>query len=158
MKLLLTTFAVAVASALFPLINIEAYIAGVGALVTTFGVWPVSLVAGFGQSVGKVIWYHVGKSSMHWGYIQRKMESPRWQAQYERVKARTDARPWVGMALVFTSALTGFPPLAIMAVLAGQLALNEFWFYVNVFVGRTLRFAAVLGGVALLERLHLFHV
>jgi membrane protein DedA with SNARE-associated domain len=66
MGLLLTTFGVAVASALFPLINIEAYIAGVGALVETFGIWPVALVAGAGQAVGKILWYEVGRSSMNW--------------------------------------------------------------------------------------------
>ncbi len=157
MKLLLATFGVAVASALFPLINIEAYIAGVAALVTTFGIWPVSLVAAAGQAVGKVFWYEVGRSSMKWSYIQKKMESPRWQVQYDRMKTRIDDRPWVGMALLFFSATLGFPPLAIMAVLAGQLRFNRFSFYVTTFVGRTLRFAAVLGGVSLLARSGLFH-
>ena len=65
MKLLLATFGVAVASALFPLINIEAYIAGVAALVDRFGIWPVSVVAGLCQAVGKVLWYEVGRSSMN---------------------------------------------------------------------------------------------
>lgn len=158
MKLLLATFGVAVASALFPLINIEAYIAGIGALVTTFGsVWPVSLVAGAGQAVGKVFWYEVGRSSMRWSYIRKKMDSPRWQQQYDKMKTRVDDRPWVGMGLLFFSATLGFPPLAIMAVLAGQLRFHRFWFYVTTFVGRTLRFAAVLGGISLLENSGLFH-
>ena len=79
MGLLLATFGVAVASALFPLINIEAYIAGVGALVDTYGIWPVAIVAGAGQAVGKILWYEVGRSSMNWSYIRKKMESPSWQ-------------------------------------------------------------------------------
>lgn len=157
MKLLLATFGIAVASALFPLINIEAYIAGVGALVTSYGVWPVSVVAAAGQAVGKVLWYEVGRSSMRWPYIQKKMAAPAWQRQYLRVKTRTDDRPWVGIALLFLSATSGFPPLAIMAVLAGQLGFHRVWFVLTTFVGRTLRFAAVLGGVSLLAHSGLFH-
>jgi membrane protein YqaA with SNARE-associated domain len=148
MGLLAATFGVAVASALFPLINIEAYIAGVGALVDTFGIWPVSAVAGAGQAVGKILWYEVGRSSMSWPYIRKKMASPGWRRQYDKVKNRIDDRPWVGVVLLFASALLGVPPLAVMAVFAGQLKFNPFVFYATVFVGRTLRFAAVLGGVS----------
>ncbi len=156
MKLLLATFGVAVASALFPLINIEAYIAGVAALVSTFGIWPVSMVAAAGQAVGKVVWYEVGRSSMSWPYIQKKMASPGWQRQYERVERRTHDRPLVGVALLFLSATFGFPPLAVMAVVAGQLRFHRVWFYATTFVGRTLRFAAVLGGVSLIAHSGLF--
>lgn len=156
MKLLLATFGVAVASALFPLINIEAYIAGIAALVNNYGIWTVSLVAAAGQVVGKVVWYEVGRSSMNWPYIQKKMDSANWQRQYDKVKARTDDRPWVGVVLLFVSATLGFPPLAIMAVLAGQLRFYRLWFYLTTFVGRTLRFAAVLGGVALIAHSGLF--
>lgn len=157
MTLLAATFGVAVASALFPLINIEAYIAGIGALVNQFGIWPVSIVAAAGQSVGKVLWYQVGRSSMNWSYIRKKMDSESWRRQYERLKLRTDAKPWTGIVLLFASATLGFPPLAVMAVLAGQLHFHRVWFYVTVFVGRTLRFAAVLGGVSLLVHSGLFH-
>jgi membrane protein YqaA with SNARE-associated domain len=149
-KLLLATFGIAVASALFPLINIEAYIAGVAALVDSYGVWPVALVAAAGQVVGKAAWYEFGRSSMSWPYIQKKMAAARWQRQYERVKVRTDKRPWTGIALLFISATLGFPPLAVMAVLAGQLCFHRLRFYLTTFVGRTLRFAAVLGGISLL--------
>ena len=109
MKVLLTTFGVAVASALFPLINIEAYIAGVAALGDSIGVWQLSCVAAAGQAVGKVFWYEIGRSSMNWSYIRKKMESPRWQAQYTKWTERIDSRPWVGMALLFFSATLGFP-------------------------------------------------
>ncbi|MEJ7706678.1 MAG: VTT domain-containing protein [Nocardioidaceae bacterium] len=156
MKLLVTTFAVAVASAMFPLINIEAYIAGVVAVVETPGLWPVSVAAAAGQTAGKILWYLVGRSSMNWHFIRKKMASPRWQRQYERVKVRTDRQPWTGVVLLFASATIGFPPLAIMAVLAGQLRFNLLWFVLTTFVGRTLRFAAVLGGVSLISDSGLF--
>jgi membrane protein YqaA with SNARE-associated domain len=156
-KLLLATFGLAVASALLPLINIEAYIASIAALADSYGIWPLSLVAAAGQVVGKAVWYEVGRSSMSWPYIQKKMAAPKWQRQYDRVKARTDKQPWTGSALLFLSATVGFPPLAIMAVLAGQLRFHRLWFYLTTFVGRTLRFAAVLGGVSFLTNSGLFH-
>lgn len=157
MKLLLTTFAVAFASALIPLVNIEAYLATVGALVDSYGIWTVSVVAAAGQTLGKILWYEVGRSSMHWAYIRKKMESPRWQQQYDRVRERTHERPWVAVALLFFSATLGFPPLAVMAVLAGQLRFSRGWFVLTVFVGRVLRFAAVLGGIGWLSHTSLFH-
>jgi len=157
MKLLLATFGVAVASALFPLINIEAYIAGIGALVENYGIWTVSLVAAAGQAVGKIFWYELGRSSIHWSYVKKRMDSPGWQRQYHRVRQQSDARPGMGLVLLSLSAVVGFPPLAIMAVVAGQLEWHRFMFYATTFVGRALRFAAVLGGVAWLTSTSLFH-
>jgi len=156
-KLLLSTFGVGVASALIPIINIEAYIAAIGALVDSYGIWTVSLVAALGQAVGKLGWYEAGRTSMRWRPIQKKMSSPGWKRQYDRVKRRTDERPWLGIGLLFLSAVVGIPPLAIMAVLAGQLRFHRFWFFVTTFVGRTLRFAAVLGGVSYLTDINFFH-
>ena len=52
--------------------------------------------------------------------------------------------------ICFASAVTGFPPLAIVAVLAGSLRMNFPVFAVTCFVGRTIRFWIVLAGVAML--------
>ncbi len=52
------------------------------------------------------------------------------------------------MAILFVSASVGLPPLAIMAVIFGQLRFNRWWFCITTGAGRTLRFAAVLGGVS----------
>jgi membrane protein YqaA with SNARE-associated domain len=46
--------------------------------------------------------------------------------------------------------VTGFPPLAVIAVLAGTLRMNFVIFIVTVFVGRTIRFWLVLAGVSML--------
>jgi membrane protein YqaA with SNARE-associated domain len=46
--------------------------------------------------------------------------------------------------------VTGFPPLAVIAVLAGTLRMNFTIFIVTVVVGRTIRFWLVLAGVGLL--------
>lgn len=144
----ITTFGVAMLSALCPLVNLELYMAGVGALGPTTGFWSVVLLAAAGQSLGKLFWYQVGRSSLNWSFIRRKIESPRWKNQFEKLKRKTEQRPWVGVGLVFASATAGLPPLAIMAVLTGQLHFSRVVFVATTFVGRTLRFAVVLGGVS----------
>ncbi len=148
MRLLLATFAMGVLSAVVPLINMEAYIAGIAALIGDINIWLVALVAGTGQAVGKIPWYEVSRRSMDWSYIRRKMENPDWARRYERIRTTTDQRPWIGMTLLFTSSLIAIPPLAITAVLAGQLRFNRLAFHATIIVGRTLQFAALLGGVA----------
>ncbi|MFY9914552.1 MAG: VTT domain-containing protein [Nocardioidaceae bacterium] len=148
MRLLLATFAMGVLSAVVPLINMEAYIAGIAALIGDINIWLVALVAGTGQAVGKIPWYEVSRRSMDWSYIRRKMANPDWARRYERIRTTTDQRPWIGMTLLFTSSLIAIPPLAITAVLAGQLRFNRLAFHATIIVGRTLQFAALLGGVA----------
>ena len=54
---------------------------------------------------------------------------------------------------MFLSAASGFPPFAILAVLAGQLRMSLAVFFVLGLAGRWLRFAAVLGGAAWLSAL-----
>lgn len=153
MKLLAATFAMGVLSAVFPLVNMEAFILGIGALAEHLNVWLVATVGGVGQAVGKIPWYEVSRSSMEWGYVRRKMENPDWRRRYDRLQAVTDRRPWLGLTLVFSSALVAVPPLAITAVLAGQLRFPRLAFHAAIVVGRTLQFAALLGGVAWLTHL-----
>lgn len=152
MKDLVSLLAIAFASALVPLINIEAYLGLRAAVAEVDGVWLLGLVAAFGQMVGKVIWYYIGASSLEWGWVRRKVEQPKAQARLVKWRSRTEERPAAASGLVFVSALTGFPPFAILAVLAGQLKMNLTLFFVIGLAGRWLRFAALLGGVAWLGR------
>jgi membrane protein YqaA with SNARE-associated domain len=155
-KVYVSTFLFAIASALVPILNVEAFIAGLSAIDQASGLWLLSATAGLGQAVGKIFWYEVGRSSMNWSYIRKKMESPSWRSRYDRVKTRVDRQPWTGLSVLSFSAVTGFPPLAITAVLAGQLRINRAWFYILVAVGRTLRFALVIAGVDYLRHSGLF--
>lgn len=152
MMLLLATLGVGFVSALVPLVNMEAYLLGVGLDVHHFS-WAsvfVGSVAAVGQTAGKAIWYELGHRSLAWPWMQRRMAKPKWHDRYEKVKARVADRAWVGAGLVLTSAVTGFPPLAIMAVLAGQLELDRRMFYVTTLIGRAVRFIGFLGGATLL--------
>ena len=150
---LLAVIGVAMLSALVPLVNLEAYLgvrASVGGLDN---IWVLGLAAGFGQMLGKLIWYQLGASSLSWAWVRRKMEKPQAVARLEKWRTRTHEKPVVAGGLVFVSALTGFPPFAILAVLAGQLRMSLTLFFVLGLLGRWLRFTAVLGGVTELTRL-----
>lgn len=152
MRDLLALLAIGFASALIPLINIEAYLGLRAAVADIDQVWLLGFVAAAGQMLGKVIWYYIGASSLEWGWIKRRIERPKAQQRLVQWRARTDERPLFAGGLVFVSALTGLPPFAILAVLAGQLRMSLSLFLVLGLVGRWLRFVAVLGGVEWLIR------
>jgi membrane protein YqaA with SNARE-associated domain len=149
----LALLGVSFASALIPLINLEVYLVGLGAVAGNNRVWLLATVAGIGQMLGKLVWYYLGANSLRWGWVRRKVEKPKAQAKLELWRRRTHERPLIGAALLFASASTGFPPFAIVAVLAGQLRMNVVLFLVVGTVGRTLRFAAFLGGAGWLSPL-----
>jgi membrane protein YqaA with SNARE-associated domain len=153
MGLLLATFTMGVVSALFPLVNMEAFIVGVGAMADEPSIWVVALVGGLGQAVGKVPWYEVSRTSLHWGFVRKKLEDPRWQTRYQAVHDRVAQRPLIALVVLFASSLVAVPPLAITTVLAGQLEVNRALFYSTVAVGRALQFAALLLGVGALAEI-----
>ena len=150
---LLGVLGVAFASALVPLVNIEAYLGVRGSVGGIDNVWVLGLAAGLGQMVGKVVWYYLGASSLHWGWVRRRMETPKAQARLETWRLRTHERPVLAGALVFASAFSGFPPFAILSVLAGQLRMQLALFFGLGLAGRWLRFTAVLGGAGWLAQL-----
>ena len=63
---LLGVLGVAFASALVPLINIEAYLGVRGSVGGIDNVWVLGLAAAVGQMVGKLVWYYLGASSLSW--------------------------------------------------------------------------------------------
>ena len=143
---LLGVLGVAFVSALVPLVNIEAYLGVRGSVAGVESVWVLGFAAAFGQRVGKVVWYSLGASSLSWWWVRKRIETPKAQLRLERWRTRTQERPILTGALVFVSAFSGFPPFAILAVLAGQLRMHLAQFFVLGLAGRWLRFAAVLGG------------
>lgn len=147
MMLLLGTFVVCLVSAVFPLVNAEAYVGALAVADPEVHVWSLAAVAALGQTCGKVIFYLLGKSSLHWRWVRRRTDSPKWQARLARWQRRTHDSPWTVTGLVGISALLGLPPLAVLSVLAGQLRAPLILFTLAVFSGRTLRFAAVFAGV-----------
>lgn len=155
MKLILTTVVVAFGSAVIPFINIEAYLAAVGAAIQHVGVGWVALAAAIGQTSGKVALYYAADWTMNLPWLKKKMASPKWQASYERWSHRVSNHPAQTAALLFASASLGFPPLYVMAVLAGQLRVHIGVFVSTCLVGRYLRFLVILGAADWL--IHLWH-
>lgn len=143
---LLGVAGVGVLSALVPLVNIEAVLGVRGSVADVHSIWLLGFAAGLGQMLGKLVWYYLGANSLSWGWVRRRMETPKAAERLERWRRRTHERPFVAGGLVFVSAVTGFPPFAILAVLAGQLRMQLAMFFVLGLLGRWLRFAAVLGG------------
>jgi membrane protein YqaA with SNARE-associated domain len=150
---LLGVLGVAFASALVPLINIEAYLGVRGSVGGVGSVWVLGFAAAFGQMIGKVVWYYLGATSLDWGWVRKRMDTPKAVARLERWRIRTHERPVLTGALVFVSAFSGFPPFAVVAVLAGQLRMQLALFFALGLAGRWLRFTAVLGGAGWLAGL-----
>jgi membrane protein YqaA with SNARE-associated domain len=151
MKDLLALLLLGFASALVPVVNIEAYLAVRAAVAHVDSVWTLGLVAALGQMLGKLVWYGLGASSLDWGWVRRKLEKPKARARLELWRSRTHQRPVLAGALVLVSAFSGLPPFAVLSVLAGQLRMNLALFLGLGLLGRWLRFAAVLGGMSWLE-------
>jgi membrane protein YqaA with SNARE-associated domain len=149
-KLVIGTFLFSVASALLPILNVEAYLAAVALKAHNLSDWQLAAVGGAGQSVGKIFWYIAGRESLRIRRIRQKMETEKWKVSYERWHERIVGRPVLAGTISFGSAVTGFPPLAVIAVLAGTLRMNFPLFLITVFAGRTIRFWLVLAGVAML--------
>jgi membrane protein YqaA with SNARE-associated domain len=139
------------ASALVPVVNVEAYLAVRAAVSEVSSVWTVALMVAAGQMAGKLVWYYLGASSLDWGFVRRKLDKPKAQARLALWRTRTRDRPVLAGALVLVSAVGGIPPFAVLAVVAGQLRMNLMLFVTLGLAGRWLRFAAVLGGVSWLE-------
>lgn len=150
---LLAVLGVGVLSALLPLVNIEAYLGVRGAVADVDRLWLLGFVAALGQMVGKVVWYYLGASALSWGWVRRKVETPKAQARLETWRRRTHERPVVAGGLVLLSAFSGLPPFAVVAVVAGQLRMQLALFFTLGLVGRWLRFALVLGGAEWLSGL-----
>jgi len=140
-------------SALVPVVNIEVILAGRGSLGGMSNIWLLSLAAAFGQMLGKLVWYYLGANSLQWAWVRKRIETPKAQARLELWRTRTQQRPVVTGLLVLASAASGFPPFAILSVLAGQLRMSLLLFFSLGLIGRWARFAAVLGGAEYVKNL-----
>lgn len=155
MILLLTTFLVAVGSALLPLINIEIYLGGISGAsgvpdVAGWGAVVIAVVASAGQTLGKIVWYVVARRGIETDWVRKKIATPKVQATLDRWSARMQGRPFFSGFVMFLAASAGIPPLLAMAAVAGVLRMPLWVFVPTVLVGRAIRFYLLLVGVDLL--------
>lgn len=150
MKLLAGTFALSFASALLPFINIEVYLAVVATQVGTAGLVGIAVLAGLGQTLGKLVWYVVTLRGMDSRWMKKRLAKPRVKAAHDKWQARAEGRPAFMGAVNFSAAFLGVPPMLAMAAVAGSVKMSLPIFLSTCLVGRTLRFYVVLAGVSLL--------
>ena len=125
-----------------------------GAAIKDIGVGWVALAAAVGQTAGKVALYHASGWAMRLPWIKKKMATPKWKESYDRWSVRVHERPNQTALLLFASASLGFPPLYVMAVLAGQMKVRLWLFISTCLTGRFIRFLVILGAADWI--IHLF--
>ncbi|WP_418277245.1 hypothetical protein ACNHYB_04755 [Isoptericola jiangsuensis] len=149
--LLLSVCAVGLVSGLVPVVSIEVYLGGLVAVSDATGspgvAFAVSLAAAVGQTAAKVVWYLGAARSMESRWVARKLADPRRRAGFERWQARIVGRPVMSSMVLLAAATVGFPPLMIIAVVAGSLRVPLAIYVPTVLVGRTLRFWLLITGV-----------
>ena len=133
----LTTFGVAVLSAMVPVVNIEIYLLGASALAPRQMVIPLVVAATLGQVIGKIGLYYAGTGAL-------KVRGKRLQEALMKMNTQMQARPRMGGALVFVSATAGVPPYYLVTLAAGAARMNLPMFLVLSLIGRLIRFAVVV--------------
>ena len=143
------TFAYCVVSGLVPFVNAELFLLAASAAAPRSLAIPLVLAATAGQMTAKVAMYGVGRGVVRIPGERMK----RWIAEAE---TRAQTRPVAGAGLVLVSAASGIPPFYVMSIASGILRFPFIPFVILGFVGRFIRFGAVvLGpqiGKALLHR------
>lgn len=133
----LTTFGVAVLSAVIPVVNIEIYLLGASALAGREMVIPLIVAGTLGQVIGKIALYYAGTGAL-------KIPGKRLQAALQKMNTQMQERPRMGGALVFASATLGLPPYYLVTLAAGAAKMNLPMFLAVSLVGRLIRFAIVV--------------
>ena len=150
MRLLGGTFGISLASALLPFINIEIYLGVIATQIGAAAMIGLAVVAGLGQTLGKLVWYFATLKGMESSWMQKRLSKPKVRAAHDKWQARADGRPWFMGAVNFSAAFAGVPPMLAMAAVAGSVKMSLPMFFTTCLVGRTLRFYAILAGVGLL--------
>lgn len=153
-------FILGVSSALLPVINAEA--AAIGAAAMNSGPWCVPVVLiGVGQTLGKVLLFAGVRGGSQWvSRYHRKgvdMAPPRTRfgrqlADYNRRLLTLLDRPVAGVPIMFASALTGFPPLLLVAIATAMSKTSLRMFAITVLIGRVTRFLIIAYPVAMASR------
>ncbi|HEX8391852.1 MAG TPA: VTT domain-containing protein [Longimicrobium sp.] len=133
----LTTFGVAFASAVVPVIPIEIYLLGAAALAPKAFALPLALAAALGQMAGKVLVYYAGTGAV-------KLPGRHLQTALKRANEYIATRPKSGGSVMFLSAFLGFPPFVLMTLVAGAARMNLWLFLIIGLVGRFFRFAVIV--------------
>jgi membrane protein YqaA with SNARE-associated domain len=147
-NLIWATLGYAILSSVIPIFNIEVYLAAIATQVSPGEALPLALAAGFGQAIGKLVWYWSVVRSMELPWMQRRLASEKRQAQLATWQSRIAGRPFLAGGVTFFSGLVGIPPLLVMGVAAGVVRMNVWIFFFAIVLGRGLQSWLILAGLA----------
>ena len=138
----LATFVYCVGSGFIPLLNAEVFLVGIAAVAPRESLPAVAAFAAAGQMVAKAGMYLGGRGIVQLPKGKRHEDIARWQERVELWRSKD--------LLILVSASVGLPPLFVMSVLAGTLKFPFLRFLAAGFLGRLLRFGAIVAipGVA----------
>jgi membrane protein YqaA with SNARE-associated domain len=132
----------ALLSAFFPFVSIElALVVSAAAGTSRPLLLGLVLVAATGEMIGKTFFFMGGRTVFGWRRRRHNAPSSR---RLGRIVTRAGERRRVAGATVLVSAITGLPPFALVAGLAGGWRLRLSSFVMMGLAGRSVRFVAVL--------------
>jgi len=149
LALFAAAFAFGIGSALLPVVlNAEAYVVAMGALVPHPELVFMILTLGAGTVIGKALVFELVRrgSSKVKRSVDRREPTNRLTITLRRWGDRMIAlqsHPYLGSATVLISSLTGVPPLAVVTIIAGASRQPLWLFLVMVAVGRTSQLLAI---------------
>lgn len=133
----LAYYGAAIVSAVVPWVNGELLMISAIPLADSRGALAALVVAvSAGQMTGKTFMYWASRKST-------RPYTPMVQRAVDRWRARLQQSPRSVLAVVFVSALVGFPPFFIVSVAAGALGVAFRRFLAIGVAGRLVHFAAV---------------
>ncbi len=132
----LATFVYCIASGFIPVVNAELFLVGVAAVAPREGLVVVATLAAAGQMVAKSAMYLGGRGVMRLPSGKRKADLEAVRARVERWRSKD--------LLVLVSAVIGLPPFFATSIIAGTLRFPFARFLLAGFLGRLLRFGAVV--------------
>jgi membrane protein YqaA with SNARE-associated domain len=97
----------------------------------------VLLVATLSHMGGKAVIYYASSAF-------ERLPEGRFKERIRAAHAQAEKHSNLGTALVFTSSLVGLPPLYLITVVCGALRFPFAHFFAAAFVGRIIRFAALI--------------
>ncbi|SHF35232.1 membrane protein YqaA, SNARE-associated domain [Streptoalloteichus hindustanus] len=147
----LSTFGVAVLSALIPVISMEVYLVGVVLHAPELPWWLLGLVVAVGQIAGKLLYFYAGRGSLPLPRLLRRKAAVRgrWAEHLDRFREQCQRRPAWSVVLLLVSATASLPPFAATSVVAGVANIAPTTFVVTGLVGRFARFGALAAAPAL---------
>jgi membrane protein YqaA with SNARE-associated domain len=142
LALLISVFLASLLGGLLPFINTELIVLAAAAAAPSQLLLPLILIAATTQMVAKTVLYLGGRGLMR--FPNRRL---RFDAAVRNAKRLEHG----GSVFLFVSAATGFPPFYLMSIASGAMKLPFGRFLVLGFIGRLVRFGAVMGAPHLIR-------